>query len=275
MECGHKFNYKPLYKDIKQQKFTFLTYTYDSLSSSMKKKFTETGLDYYIKCPYCRDIQFTLLPFNEEIEEKYKIKEIYGINSIKASLKPQNSTISRPKPSSYIVTKFGVEFKSLGQQCCKTPLCPYIYTCLLPELNKHYCMKHWNGAKKAYAKTQQEEKKKQQKEQKEKEKQEKQAQKEKEFEDKNNERIAKGLKPLVPKKKKNIINEVVGELTINEYVPEINNSLLCKGIVKSGINKGKQCTFKHLENDNYCCKHSETYKQQCKDAIVKLNNQLK
>ena len=39
-------------------------------------------LDYFIKCPYCRSIQFTILPYHEELALEQK----YGVNSLDKKL---------------------------------------------------------------------------------------------------------------------------------------------------------------------------------------------
>lgn len=63
LDCGHKFNYLPLYNEIIYQK------TKKILDNS-KLKFNE------IKCPYCRNITYKLLPFYKY----YEIKQIKGVN---------------------------------------------------------------------------------------------------------------------------------------------------------------------------------------------------
>ena len=67
MECGHAFNYVPLYKEIKFQK------TCKNLEIS-KLAFNE------IKCPYCRKIQRGVLPFHESL--KSVAPKVYGVNSL-------------------------------------------------------------------------------------------------------------------------------------------------------------------------------------------------
>lgn len=57
LNCGHKFNYEPLYKDIFNHKKRF-----NNLEQSKNK----LGLQ-QIRCPYCRNIQNELLPFYEDL----------------------------------------------------------------------------------------------------------------------------------------------------------------------------------------------------------------
>lgn len=52
LECGHKFNYEPIVKEITQLKNKYQR----TLESTHMRK-------YDIKCPYCRNIQNTLLPY--------------------------------------------------------------------------------------------------------------------------------------------------------------------------------------------------------------------
>jgi len=68
LECGHKFNYKPLYYDIynHKTKFNFMEHSLGKLEINQ------------IRCPYCRNKQNTLLPYYEELQ----LPQINGINFI-------------------------------------------------------------------------------------------------------------------------------------------------------------------------------------------------
>jgi len=59
MECGHKFNYLPLYNSLVQNTKPSMNYTYRAGQ---------------ISCPFCRHNQTTLLPFNP------KFKKVIGVN---------------------------------------------------------------------------------------------------------------------------------------------------------------------------------------------------
>lgn len=278
MECGHKFNYLPLYKEIYNQKYIFNTYTIESLNNKNKIKFQNECKPYYIKCPYCRDIQFTILPYYQEL----CLNKVYGINSLDFSL-PDKKLIH----TSYGFNHCGKLFMNVGKPCSHNNCSSLNVACIIgTELN--YCIIHWREGNKQYKQQQKEkkilEKKKiieEKKQQKLKIAEEKKEQNIKEkvkaFELKNAERIAKGLKPLAPRKKcinKNIVdsksleNTVIGQVNIDTYVPEqepqeqiskinknIPEELLCKGIISYGQNKGKQCRLKHLENQLYCFRH--------------------
>lgn len=57
LECGHKFNYIPIYREVIAQKTIGLSSTGYYTSHSLKRN--------EIKCPYCRNIQDKLLPHLE------------------------------------------------------------------------------------------------------------------------------------------------------------------------------------------------------------------
>jgi hypothetical protein len=78
LECKHHFNYDAVYKEIYKQKYEFNTYARKALHKKDLQKLRHSKLDYFIKCPYCRNLQFTILPYYEELG----LKEIYGINSL-------------------------------------------------------------------------------------------------------------------------------------------------------------------------------------------------
>lgn len=106
LECGHKFNYEPIFQEIKHQ----------------KKKYSNIYevqiLDRFeIKCPYCRNIQKSLLP---PPPKKSGFESVYLVNRpIKYCMKPKNKCP--------YVFKGG---KNKGTKCNKE--CYYIYC------NNHY-----------------------------------------------------------------------------------------------------------------------------------------
>ena len=83
LECKHHFNYDALYNEIHKQKYEFKTYDTHTLTKKELRKYNDSKLDYFIKCPYCRSIQFTILPYYEELG----LKKVYGINSLDPTLK--------------------------------------------------------------------------------------------------------------------------------------------------------------------------------------------
>ena len=71
MECGHKFNYIPLYNDLIKQKY------YTNIMEDSKLKINE------IRCPYCRTISTQLIPFYEDfcILKDVFVRKIIGVNN--------------------------------------------------------------------------------------------------------------------------------------------------------------------------------------------------
>lgn len=68
MECGHKFNYLPLFKDIETHKKNF---------NNMEGPNSMLGKN-EIRCPYCRKKQSTLLPYYENMG----VRKVVGVNEI-------------------------------------------------------------------------------------------------------------------------------------------------------------------------------------------------
>lgn len=96
LECGHKFNYESLYKEVLQQKISNpLEVTYVNINE--------------IKCPYCREISVGLLPYipiydlpikrGINFPEKY-CKKIYECEWVLKSGKSAGNTCCK---SAYIV----------------------------------------------------------------------------------------------------------------------------------------------------------------------------
>jgi hypothetical protein len=82
LECKHVFNYMTLLKEICKQKYEFKTYKTWILNSQNNLKVLQSKLDYFIKCPYCRNVQFEVLPYYPELG----IEKIYGVNSLEPNL---------------------------------------------------------------------------------------------------------------------------------------------------------------------------------------------
>jgi hypothetical protein len=259
LECNHKFNYTALYKEICKQKFVFKTYNPNLLTKKDQLKIRNSKIDYFIKCPYCRNIQFTLLPYYEELG----LEEIYGINSINEELVDEDQTDEDNQPITqpefdHTFKMYGVNFK-FGDCCEKInnfgDLCKSYYSTTIPDTQLSYCSYHY---RQGLIKHKQSERKilyikkmiiK-------KEKEDKLNEKKKLLEEINVERVLKGLPqlkrlPIKNKIEQNIIN------VIQPYVPEeeVNDLLVCKAILKTGPNKGNVCGCKKIIDNGLCMRH--------------------
>jgi hypothetical protein len=234
LECNHKFNYIALYKEIYQQKIVFRTYTIDLLSEEQKELFKNSKTNYYIKCPYCRSIQFTLLPYYNNLN----CSKIYGINSDE----PNNTY-----HSTYTFVKWGYTFSN--GVCSKINnngiQCNGYYCATLPETNKKYCQRHIRLALREYKK---EETKKQKEETK---KQKEEVKKQKEEVKKQKEEVKK-QKEEAKKQKEEAKNLIISD----NIIIENNDTNKCYAILKYGANKGQKCGAKIFEN-NLCKRHNK------------------
>jgi hypothetical protein len=255
LECNHRFNYNALYKEIYRQKFEFRTYNTCYLLPNDSKKVRDSKLDYFIRCPYCRNIQFTILPYYEDsgLEQKY------GINTLDRNFLHKDeycngNVQSNYDHSNYSFYKYGVQFKkgTCAHICSKSLIAcssqkSFQYVAKIPHSYSDltYCTIHYKQQvkllkeeKKLKAK---EEKKLKAKEEKMNAVKEKALEKEKLLEEKtklleekNTERLAKGLPLLkrLPVKRKIDIgiqsksvhltneNTVIQTATIGQYVPD-------------------------------------------------------
>lgn len=77
LDCKHKFNYIPLYNEVKIQKCT--------------KNYAETARLHVtqLKCPYCRKIQSSLLKYVPELDAT--CPQVYGVNTLDAKHKTTKS----------------------------------------------------------------------------------------------------------------------------------------------------------------------------------------
>jgi hypothetical protein len=249
LECNHHFNYEALYKEIYNQKYKFKTYDIATLTQKHKQKFKESKLDYYIKCPYCRNIQFTILPYYTELG----LKQIYGINSLDKTL-PNSivicgssyDNVESTNCDNYTYKLYGQIFKK--GNCCEKinsfdDECPYKYVTFISETKSYYCKHHYKEAIKSLKMS---EKKKLM---------DAKLASKKEREDKKNKLTEeKNLKQGVKKTKvENIVEH--DTLVIQQYVLE-EEVEGCSAILKTGLNKGKLCGCKKIENNGLCKRHS-------------------
>lgn len=255
LECNHKFNYKPLYKEICKQKFEFKTYDVHLLSKKEQIKMHDLRIDFFIKCPYCRCAQFNILPYYEELD----LQQIYGVNSLdkkysKYTLGDSDKLISE-------INYYGITFKK--GICCETEnnfTCEGVkFVACLPNTELSYCTFHYKNGLKKY-KLQQKQKKIDDKK---KQKEEIMNARVKLLEEKNLQRAEKGLVPLkaLPRIKTVIENIISPGLPIGQYSPdEPENKIItgCKMILKTGPNKGNSCGCKKIYKDDLCKRHTPT-----------------
>lgn len=223
LECNHRFNYGALFKELMVQRYKYNNYNVKLLSSADRTKFINSNAKHFIRCPYCRNIQFTILPYYKELEYK---KE-YGVNSLDPELHNPlfiNETI-KSIMNGQILNLCGF-VNNYGDTCIKQA------TCTIPNTTLHFCYAHYNLAHQKY--------KLEQKAKDNKEKEAKMMEKKKLLEELNAERESKGLKPL-----KRLPAVKAGE----------NSGLGCSAILKSGVNKGKQCGCVKIEKDGLCKRH--------------------
>jgi len=107
LECGHKFNYVPLFNDIKNHKGKF---------NSLEANYVKIN---EIRCPYCRARQKTLLPYYPELG----LPKIVGVN--------KEQTLSPPRV--YIIGSCQYE------GCINT----HIHVCKFERDEKTYCFLHY------------------------------------------------------------------------------------------------------------------------------------
>jgi len=248
MVCGHKFNYEPLYKDIlnHKQKFNAMESSTGALNHNQ------------IRCPYCRNAQYVMLPYYEDIG----FKKLNGVNYYDPNIKPStNCAYSAPvqmcqyqipnpnydeaKPSSQSNSKMIVCSKYYAQ-----PIVIYNYDNQSEPITyndtKCYCYIHKKLMIKKYKQEEKDEKKQQAKAVKEQAKIEAKAVKE---QTKIEAKAAKEQTKQLNVKTKNTKklyqlkpteNVIIGNVTIG-LTPENNG---CVQILKSGPNKGNQCGCK-------------------------------
>jgi hypothetical protein len=282
MECGHTFNYIPLYLDIKnhKQKFNGM----EGSSTHLKQN--------EIRCPYCRKKQVGVLPYHEDLN----LIKIHGVNDINPTFQEkkifnsynyQPCKFLTPNPNYDASGNSNEEYNSSNKGNCKFFICfnsgtqiNYCNGNIEGENygdNNHYCWNHKKIVVKKYkkeildkakeeakivkqkkkeeTKKLKEEEKQKEKEEKQKEKEEKQKEKEekqKEKEDANKAKEEKKQENGEKSKKKIVSSEniVLGpnNITIDEPM------LGCITILKSGSNKGNKCNCK-IYNENMCKRH--------------------
>ena len=248
LNCGHKFNYEPLFHDILNHK-----QKYNNMESS------QTALTYNeIRCPYCRTKQKGVLPYCEDLTFP-KVNGVNYYNPAEVHIASHNK--KHPKCEFLIETlHFNAETNNLSaaQSACHQYGSP-----ILSENygdTKCYCYYHKTRVVKKYKKALllkvKEEKVKENIALKLKAKEDKLKAKEEKEKEKANTNTKPKAKRKSPNKSsiENVTNSIDSENVILGNIVidltkeiELNDSL-CNKILQSGINKGKQCSEKKFNN---------------------------
>ena len=248
MNCGHKFNYIPLYLDIKNHKQKF---------NGLEGTLTRLGQD-EIRCPYCREKQTGVLPYYAELG----LEKLHGVNYIDpkySQVKPhaqfyKTCNFLTPNPNFDPNGINSIETHPSNFGNCKFLKCFHMGTQIsyqhgLDEgINygdeKYYCWSHKKQTVKKYKKDIADKAKGELKQAKLKEKEQA---KEAKLKEKEELKKSKKMKATILEE-----NIVLGPtIIINESVQG------CTEILKSGPNKGKPCGCK-IVSDNRCKRHIPT-----------------
>jgi hypothetical protein len=217
LDCGHKFNYEPLFNDIVNHKKK-----YNNMERCIVKAMN-------VRCPYCRKIQNKLLPYYEDL----KFEKTHGVNYFD-NAKILADNIAHMNISSPWVTG----------QCCfefldssaNNILCGNTYVMMIDVIGKSFCSQHKYTAYKNFLNKKKMDLKQKVKDEKMKAK----------IEAKSTALLAKEIIKHVKLLKKNDKNDK------KENVIVFLN--LCNEVIKTGPNKGKGCGCK-IFKDNMCTRH--------------------
>ena len=238
LKCGHTFNYIPLFKDLVNQKQKFHTMDISQLKKDE------------IRCPYCRSTQQGVLPYYEELGlpktngvntiENYEINLCeYSIPNLNFNpMLPEDETDGNNKLIVCLNAGSKISGKNYGN-------------------DKYYCSYH----KKIvihYAKEELKLIKQAEKEMIKEEKLHKQFLKQQKINKIKEQKIKEQTKPSIPE---NIVlmNNSFIDLSGNNFVDSniiVNSNIIekCSKLIKTGVNKGKECGCK-IYNDNLCKRH--------------------
>jgi hypothetical protein len=247
LECKHHFNYIPLYNEIYNQIFIFKTYSPSTLTKHELTKFIEFKPDYYIRCPYCRNIQYAMLPYYDELG----LDKIKGINSDKKD--PNEQGYYEIWAERHTFKMYGTTF--VPGKCDTCAKASYVATIPNTNTKLSYCQHHYKQELKCFKDNlkMQAEKKKQ-------EKIDETNKKKKLLETINEERVAKGLAPL-KRLPKQVITQTSDNATSDNATSDnatsdnATSDNVCKSILKTGPNKGNQCGCKNIYSNGFCKRH--------------------
>jgi hypothetical protein len=237
MDCGHKFNYIPIFKDILNHKQKF---------NGMEGGNGKLGMN-QIRCPYCRKKQDTLLPYYEDLG----LTKVNGVNFYDPSIKPSYNCYSKGEQCGYKYPNENYDptlpESNTNNKYLTNMKCGHYYATKIQiynPLNESqpitygdetcYCYNHKKIMIKQYKTLQKQKEKDEAKalklKAKEEAKEAKELEKQKAKEEKQKAKAAK------LNKKKPVENVILGPSNV---VLETNEG--CVAILKSGPNKGHQC----------------------------------
>lgn len=242
LECKHKFNYVPLYNDILIHKKTF---------NRLERRMLDAR---EIRCPYCRNIQKTLLPF-------YKmdgIKEEHGVNYFDETLAVKK-TYNSSEFSGYFqgtCAYVGTATNNDGENAIIQNVCCQNNQVKKLDLDdKTYCMFHKYQVIKAHQKKEKQ-KAKDQAKQIAKEAKDLAKQQAKQILKEAKEAKEQAKNAITPKKAKKPTTLLPGENIIIDLTQEDG----CTQILKSGVKKGQNCGCKKHQN-NLCLRHFNLFEK--------------
>jgi len=229
LPCGHSFNYIPLYYDIKNHKTKF-----NQMEASSGKLHAHE-----IRCPYCRNIHATLLPYYEDLG----LKKIYGVNC----LEPTHNTVDPTKVCSFV------------EDAANPVICGFYGFKVNCFDKKNYCYYHNKIVNNTHLIKNKEEKQKVKdekqklKEEKQKAKEEKQKIKEEKQKAKEEKQKAKEAKQKL-KEANTSLHEDVQNTIVTPMI--IGEAILggCAATLKTGARKGQACN-KRVHQDTMCKLH--------------------
>lgn len=264
LDCGHKFNYEPLFKDIKNHKQKF-----NAMEGSLNRLSIPE-----IRCPYCRNKQKKLLPYYKELG----LPKVFGVNYI-------DNNYQEKKPHYlFNICEFLSENENFNSNLpedldnCKFKKCLCKGTKILNHSyqefqdNKNYCWTHKKILFAKYKKQLSDNKKKEKEELKNKQIEEKKQKKQLEKEEKK--QVKEQLKKTKTKlKSENVILNFSKENAENvENAENAVNIELCNKLLKNGSNKGNYCGCK-IYKENLCKRH---YNLENKNIVINndINNDI-
>jgi hypothetical protein len=259
LNCGHKFNYIPIYNDLVNYKTKF-----NYMECSSRKLNTNE-----IRCPYCRNKHQGLLPYYDDLD----LKKVNGVNFYdpynkllhsyqKCEYKYPNDNYDSSKESIDNTPYLNnLKCHSIGSQISvynsQNPSQPINYG----DTN-HYCYTHKKLMIKQYKYQEKEKEKLLKKQAKETEKQNKILEKKQAKELEKQKKILEKQEAKEFEKQKKFYlqqikeaSKILNSTSISENIVlgPLNQSG-CVEILKTGVNKGKHCGCKVFLN-NLCKRH--------------------